>query len=238
VLIEAQAAQSLGLVVHELATNASKYGGLLDTTGALAVSWAWTDNQHLMLTWRETSAHAVVAPCHKGFGSTLIASAAKQLGARLEKDWRPEGLTCRLEIARGALPCGAEIADSGVTPSGQAPESQALRDQRVLIVEDEALVAMELARVLTSAGAQVVGPAGSIEEALDLVARHPIDRAVLDINLGGRMVTPVARALSERAIPFIYLTGYQEPGVDDGPVLRKPATSELLLGALAGGMAG
>lgn len=238
VLIEAQAAQSLGLVVHELATNASKYGALLEMTGALTVSWAWEDDRRLALTWRETSARTLTPPSHRGFGSTLIISAAKQLGATLEKDWRPEGLTCRLEIARGAVPCEPEITDGNLMPAGQPPESQALRDQRVLVVEDEALVAMELARVLTSAGAHVVGPAGSIEEALDLVNRHTIDRAVLDVNLGGRMVTPVARALSERAIPFIYLTGYQEPGVDDGPVLRKPATSELLLGALAGGIAG
>jgi DNA-binding NarL/FixJ family response regulator len=95
---------------------------------------------------------------------------------------------------------------------------------------------MELARALTQAGAQVVGPAGNIEEALDLVANTPIDRAVLDINLGGRMVTPVAKALAARAIPFVYLTGYQEPDIDDGPVLRKPASLELLLGALASGV--
>ena len=141
-----------------------------------------------------------------------------------------------MEIMRGAQPCDGEAATQTSAAPAHAPPSQALRDQRVLIVEDEALVAMELARVLTEAGAQVVGPAGNIEEALDLVSRKPIDRAVLDINLGGRLVTPVARALTAKAIPFVYLTGYQEPGVSDGPVLRKPATPELLLGALAGGV--
>jgi PAS domain S-box-containing protein len=242
VLIQADAAQSLGLVLHELATNASKYGALVDVTGALAVTWAWDgslgdDASQLILTWRETSARTVTPPTRQGFGSTLIARATKQLGARIAQDWKPEGMSCRLEIAKGAQPCDAEtLASDALTPGPAHDGGMTLRDQRVLVVEDEALVAMELTRVLTEAGAQVVGPAGNIEEALDLVANTPIDRAVLDINLGGRMVTPVAKALAERAIPFVYLTGYQEPGVDDGPVLRKPASLELLLGALAGGV--
>ncbi|WP_421739089.1 PAS domain-containing protein [Caulobacter sp.] len=235
VLIQAQAAQSLGLVLHELATNASKYGALADVTGALSVSWAWDAARRLILIWREASAQVVSPPSHKGFGSTLITQAAKQLGARIEQDWRPEGLTCRLTIAKGALPCEAETVFPSPAAPGPAPDGgQTLRDQRVLVVEDEALVAMDLARVLAQAGAQVVGPAGSIEEALDLIASMEIDRAVLDVNLGGRIVTPVAQALSARAIPFVYLTGYQEPGVSDGPVLRKPAAAELLLSALGG----
>jgi len=243
VLIQADAAQSLGLVLHELATNASKYGALVDVTGALSVTWAWDgslgdDANQLILTWRETSARTVTPPTRQGFGSTLIARATKQLGARIAQDWKPEGMSCRLEITHGAQPCDAEtLAPEALTPGPAHDSGMTLRDQRVLVVEDEALVAMELTRVLTEAGAQVVGPAGNIEEALDLVANTPIDRAVLDINLGGRMVTPVAKALAERAIPFVYLTGYQEPGVDDGPVLRKPASLELLLGALASGFA-
>jgi len=241
ILIQAEAAQSLGLVLHELATNASKYGALVDVTGALSVTWAWDaapegGEPQLTLTWRETSARIIHPPSREGFGSTLIAKATRQLGATIHQDWRPDGLACRLEMARGALPCPGETATVGQPAAGPATHDQTLRDQRVLIVEDEALVAMELARVLTEAGAQVVGPAGSIEEALDLVARKPIDRAVLDVNLGGRMVTPVARALAAKAIPFVYLTGYQEPGVNDGPVLRKPATPELLVGALASGI--
>jgi DNA-binding response OmpR family regulator len=106
----------------------------------------------------------------------------------------------------------------------------------VLIVEDEALVAMELTQILTAAGARVIGPVGDIESALALVEAGDIDRALLDINLGGRLVTPVASALSRKSIPFIYLTGYQEPDVE-GTVLRKPTPPAVLLGALASQMA-
>ena len=81
----------------------------------------------------------------------------------------------------------------------------------------------------------MVGPVGTIEEALSLLDDQPIDRALLDVNLGGRLITPVALALSRRRIPFVYLTGYQEPDVDDGPILRKPVAASALLGALARG---
>lgn len=244
VLIDAQAAQSLALVIHELATNASKYGALSRPLGRLAVTWSWGSNGGspsgaadgvLNLIWREDAGAPVTPPARRGFGSTLIESAVKQVGARVELIWRPQGLKVRLDILKGAQSRLAESAPA-YRPGLAAEESPALRDQRVLIVEDEAVVAMELTRVLTEAGAKVVGPAGTIEEALDLLADQPIDRALLDVNLGGRSITPVAEALADRRIPFVYLTGYQEPDVDGGPILRKPVAASALLGALARGL--
>jgi len=233
-LIDAQAAQSLALVVHELATNASKYGALSRPLGRLTVSWSWGAENALNLVWREDAGAHVAAPARRGFGSTLIESAVKQLGGRVELTWRPQGLKVRLDILKGAQHRATESTPA-YRPGLSTEESPALRDQRVLIVEDEAVVAMELTRVLTAAGAKVVGPAGTIEEALNLLNDQPVDRALLDVNLGGRLITPVARALTRRRIPFVYLTGYQEPDVDDGPILRKPVAPSALLGALARG---
>lgn len=233
-LIDAQAAQSLALVVHELATNASKYGALSRPLGRLNVSWSWGVGNALNLIWREDAGAHVASPARRGFGSTLIESAVKQLGGRVELTWRPQGLKVRLDILKGAQHRATESTPA-YRPGLSTEESPALRDQRVLIVEDEAVVAMELTRVLTAAGAKVVGPAGTIEEALNLLDDQPIDRALLDVNLGGRLITPVARALTRRRIPFVYLTGYQEPDVDDGPILRKPVAPSALLGALARG---
>ncbi|MBO9543708.1 MAG: PAS domain-containing protein [Caulobacter sp.] len=233
-LIDAQAAQSLALVIHELATNASKYGALSRPLGRLNVSWIWGVGDVLRLIWREDAGAPVVAPARRGFGSTLIESAVKQVGGRVELTWRPQGLKVRLDILKGAQARATESTPA-YRPGLSVEESPALRDQRVLVVEDEAVVAMELTRVLTAAGAKVVGPVGTIEEALHLLDDQPIDRALLDVNLGGRLITPVALALSRRRIPFVYLTGYQEPDVDDGPVLRKPVAPSALLGALARG---
>jgi PAS domain S-box-containing protein len=233
VLIDAQAAQSLALVVHELATNASKYGALARPEGRLSVRWSWDADGALRLVWRETAGVRVAPPQRQGFGSTLIDSAVKQAAARMTLNWRPEGLEARLDILTGAQRRAAE-ATPVYRPGVTVDEAPALRDQRVLVVEDEAVVAMQLARILTEAGARVVGPAGTIEEAMGLLD-EPIDRALLDVNLGGRLITPVAKALTRRSIPFVYLTGYQEPDVNDGPVLRKPVATSALLGALARG---
>lgn len=234
-LIDAQAAQSLALVIHELATNASKYGALSRPLGRLNVSWTWDTGDVLRLVWREDAGAPVAPPARRGFGSTLIESAVKQLGGRVELTWRPQGLKVRLDILKGAQARAAESTPA-YRPGLSVEDSPALRDQRVLVVEDEAVVAMELTRVLTAAGAKVVGPAGTIEEALHLLDDQPIDRALLDVNLGGRPITPVAKALARRQIPFVYLTGYQEPDVDDGPILRKPVATSALLGALARGV--
>lgn len=233
-LIDAQAAQSLALVLHELATNASKYGALARPEGRLSVTWAWDPQGALRLVWRETAGVRVTPPQRRGFGSTLIANAVKQAAARVALDWRPEGLEVRLDIPTGAQARATESTPV-YRPGANLDDSPALRDQRVLVVEDEAVVAMELARVLTAAGAKVIGPAGTIEEALGLLADQPIDRALLDVNLGGQSIGPVAKALTRRRIPFVYLTGYQEPDVDDGPILRKPVATSTLLGALARG---
>lgn len=236
VLIDAQAAQSLALVIHELATNASKYGALARPEGRLDISWAWGPDGALTLVWRETAGAPIAPPARRGFGSTLIESAIKQAGARVGLDWRPDGLEARLDIPTGAQARSTESLPP-YRPGLAIEESLALLGQRVLVVEDEALVAMELSRLLTAAGARVVGPAGTIEEAMALLDAQPIDRALLDVNLGGRVITPVARMLSRRSIPFVYLTGYQEPDVDGGPVLRKPVATSALLGALAQGAA-
>lgn len=238
VLIQADAAQSLGLVIHELATNAGKYGALSTSAGALEITWRW-EADRLVLTWRETGGPLTSPPQRQGFGATLIANAGRQVGATITQDWRAEGLVCEIALERGATPyfgaASKSATSDGATQDGGIGDDaiRSLAGQRVLIVEDEVLVAMELAQILTGAGARVIGPTGDIDEALALVEAGDVDRALLDINLAGRSVAPVARALSLKAIPYVYLTGYQEPDVEGGLVLRKPASVAALLGALA-----
>jgi CheY-like chemotaxis protein len=118
----------------------------------------------------------------------------------------------------------------------------ALRGRRVLVVEDEALVAMLLEDGLLDAGAEVVGPAGSVAEALGLVERAArdggLDAAVLDINLGGAAVAPVADRLAALGVPFVFATGYGEgcdrSGHAAAPVLAKPFDPDVLVGAIEG----
>ena len=100
-----------------------------------------------------------------------------------------------------------------------------LKGARVLIVEDAVLLALELETGLSDAGADIIGPAYELEEAMALLDRH-IDAAVLDANLNGRSVTPVAEALKARGVPFVFATGYGDaggaPSGFDAPIIRKP----------------
>jgi CheY-like chemotaxis protein len=97
---------------------------------------------------------------------------------------------------------------------------------RVLVVEDEALVAMLVEDMLTDLGCTVVGPMAELDEALAAVASEQIDCAVLDVNLAGKPIFPVADALKAKGVPFAFASGYGEAGVRDdlrsAPVLQKP----------------
>jgi DNA-binding response OmpR family regulator len=84
---------------------------------------------------------------------------------------------------------------------------------RVLLVEDEALVAMLIEDVLSEAGYQLVGAAPSLSAARAALERHGADMAILDVNLGGEPIFPFARALAEREIPFLFVTGYGEADI-------------------------
>jgi DNA-binding response OmpR family regulator len=83
-----------------------------------------------------------------------------------------------------------------------------LEGARVLVVEDEYLVAALIEQILESAGCIVMGPIPRVPEALDAVEHDGYDAAVLDVNLAGERINPVAKALSERDVPFMFVTGY------------------------------
>lgn len=108
------------------------------------------------------------------------------------------------------------------------PELQGIQGLRVLIVEDEALVSMLLEDMLADHGCEVAATASRIAQALDLVADPSLElqAAILDVNLGGEPIFPVAEALAARGIPFAFATGYGAGGLPDQwrgrPTLQKP----------------
>lgn len=84
----------------------------------------------------------------------------------------------------------------------------ALQGRRILVVEDEYLIADDMRRALSMAGAEVLGPAPTVDEAIALIETSDVDLAVLDVNLGGSPVWPVADMLTARGVPFVLTTGY------------------------------
>jgi len=118
------------------------------------------------------------------------------------------------------------------------PADDTLAGRRVLVVEDEYFIADDLARALEKLGAEVVGPVPSKDKALTLLGTGPLDAAVLDINLKGEAVFPVADALREQGVPFVFATGYDEasvpPGYQDVPRWEKPFKPDDLAKVLPG----
>lgn len=118
------------------------------------------------------------------------------------------------------------------------PPFPALRGRRVLVVEDEYLLAEDVGEELERQGATVVGPVPSVRDALALLASEPAPHAaILDINLGGEMAYPVADALRARGIPFVFATGYDAEAIPETyagvPRIEKPVLLREITAALA-----
>jgi CheY-like chemotaxis protein len=98
--------------------------------------------------------------------------------------------------------------------------------KRILVVEDEPMIRMLIEDMLVELGHTVVVEAGRLEEALRAASGAEIDAAILDVNLAGEAIAPVANALAARGTPFLFMTGYSEPGLPeayrDRPILKKP----------------
>jgi CheY-like chemotaxis protein len=118
--------------------------------------------------------------------------------------------------------------------------TELLSGRRVLVVEDESLVAMLLETILEDMGCTPVGPAATVEEGLTLLESEQLDAALLDVNVAGRQVFPVAEALKARGVPFVFSTGYGEGGLPDEwrgqATIQKPFTEAAVRDALAKAM--
>ncbi len=235
-LVSASAAQTLGMVIHELATNAGKYGALSANQGRVAISWSLerdgAGSETFTMSWREEGGPPVAPPSMKGFGSKVIGPLAESsLDARVDLDFRETGLFWRLQC-----PASGVIEGTLSAPAAEArSEHKATRSSRpkVLVVEDETLVAMEIAHVLRHADFEVLGPARTAAQALSLLDEIGCDAAVLDINLGGETSELVARRLLANGTKFVTLSGYaptQHPPIFKGvPALTKPLRPDLLI---------
>ena len=227
-------AQGLALAVHELATNAAKHGALSSPSGKITLDWQ-LHSDALALNWAETGGPVIGSPSSRSFGlKVIIASIEQQLGGKAAFDWNPKGLRCAFSIPRSELTKSRAL--NALRDNGQANGAVIglKRDEkpRVLLVEDEALVAMMIQETMTEFGFQVIGPVSTASEALAAARNSQFEAAVLDINLGDGMVYTVAEILSKRGVPFVFVTGYDAESVDSRftgvPVLQKPIERNML----------
>jgi len=230
ILLEPTKAQTLALALHELAANAAKYGALSAASGKLMVRWT-LEADALVIQWHETAGPETLKPSVTGFGTKIITgSIERQLGGNVDFDWAPTGLRCTLTVPGGERLDAAAPAASELRPASVPVRPVAAR--RVMIVEDEALVALVLADHLTEFGLSVVGPCANVAEATAAVEANDLDAAILDVNLGKELVYPVAELLAKRGIPFVFVTGYGPESIDrrfaHAAVLEKPVERDFL----------
>jgi len=226
-------AQALALALHELATNAAKYGALSLPSGKVDIVWELT-GVTLQLRWTESGGPAIEQTV-SGFGTRVIkASVEGQLGGDVEFDWRRDGLCCTISFPHHENPEHAEKIETSV-PKPAAASSAPLaggQRKRILLVEDESLIAMMMERSLRDFDFDVVGPFGTVRDALVAIDREPIDAGILDINLGGEMAYPIAQILRARKVPFVFMTGYGAEAVaapfPDVQIFQKPLERDML----------
>jgi PAS domain S-box-containing protein len=237
-----QMALHLALMLHELGTNAIKHGALSRPQGQVTINWT-VDQSMLRLRWVERGGPPARAPNTLGFGMILIEQSAKSEGgeARLSLDADGIAWEIKLPLPRLQTDRSAGIARSGV-PSSQETRvvekaAARLAGKRLLVVEDEPLVALDMVGCLEEAGAETATTIGTVTEALQTIESASFDAALLDGNLRGQKVDEIAAALTRRNIPFLFVSGYGRESLPrafrNAAVLSKPFSPEALVEAAA-----
>ncbi|HEX6866271.1 MAG TPA: HWE histidine kinase domain-containing protein [Caulobacteraceae bacterium] len=244
IMLTPRAANALSLALHELAANAVKFGALSTDAGKVQVTWRERDGGGFRLEWAEQGGPPVTPARRRGFGMTLLEQVtARELGGKVSLEFRGDGVRAHIEghpltTSEPALPPALSQdetpTEAGASVGAVEPPPGSVEGLRILIVEDAVLLAVELEAGLTEAGAEVVGVAVELDEAMAYLSQD-FDAAVLDVNLNGRLVTPLAEALVERGVPFVFATGYGDAGAPEGfdaPIVRKPYNVHQIVNAL------
>ena len=248
VRLSPQVAVHMALILHELGTNSVKYGALAASKGWVTVSWA-VQNEELRLHWVERGGPAVTAPAARGFGLTLIEQSAKSEGGTAMISYEADGITWEIALPLQNVEVPAVtgqnpnwVGEAATFDAGEtAPPRAALCGKRLLVVEDEPLIALDIVSCLQDAGADVAGPCGAEAEALQIIESTALDGVLLDANLHGRSVDGIAAALTRRGLPFVFVTGHDKRGLPrafaKSPVVTKPFSPQQLVDAVTAVMA-
>lgn len=250
--IKAEAAPMFSLVMHELATNAVKYGALSNDNGTVVVEIEEQSDAFSVL-WREQDGPVVAVPNETGFGTALIKNAIPhEMKGEARLVFNASGVEAEFLVPKLAFDFGETLDDKPVSlpsafsvgaTSEDAVEVDVAFGGTVLVLEDSFVLAKEIGDQLLDAGFDDVARFSTVADALAFAEIERPDAAVLDVNLGqGQTSESAALSLQALGVPFLFLTGYGDNlalgnQLDSVPRLSKPVEKLTLLRALAKAMA-
>lgn len=216
----------IALVLHEVVSNAVKYGALSTPEGLVKVQWK-VDDEKLSVTWRELGGPVVKEPSRHGFGRSLIEKAiVYEFDGASELKFDPAGVTFSFSIPAENL---VDLeGDTEVKLVGSvAVVEKAAHGKKALLVEDNVVLAMDMVETLTRLGTTSVETASTFETGMKHATNAEFDFAVLDMNLRGTVSFGIAEKLRETGTPFVFVTGYGSAielpdALSDVPILTKP----------------
>ena len=247
VCLDATNVPMMAMILHELGTNSLKYGALSKTDGTVTIAWS-VSGQVLDLWWIEHGGPAVAPTVKRGFGTKLIESTAHSSGGAAKMSIEVDGVRWNITLPISTDQTLSKTTSDASDPTAPSPnfdssglngqaDLKRLEGKRILIVEDEPLLAMDIAEQLEDAGASVIGPAGNASAALSLIEHYRFDGALLDANLAGHPVGDIAASLKRKNIPFVFVSGYNRDSLplsfDEVELLSKPYHASQLLAAVA-----
>jgi len=245
-LLRADVAPVFSLIIHELVTNAVKYGALSSESGTLSV-FITQNSDKLSLHWSETNGPLVTAPASRGFGSTLIEQAVPhELQGEAELLFEPGGVQANLTFPMSIFDADAtpSTGTNGTTkPPLDINKARAELRQNAngiaLILEDNYIIAQGLAMQLSKLGFDDVEISSDLDGVMEFLETERPTFAILDVNLGNGITSePAALRLSGMGVPFMFLTGYGDstdltPNHRTAVRLTKPAPTDELILALS-----
>lgn len=236
VLLKPQALSTLALVVHELITNAAKYGALAGDDGHVEISWRLDPAGSLLIDWVEVGGPPVQPPTRRGFGSTIIEhSLPHELAGRASIAFPATGVIVHLEVPAQHVVAQHRPAETAVAaPRGLGGGLGGT----VMVVEDNLIIALDAEAMLLSLGADRVVMASSVADALALLDTETPTFVLLDVNLAGQDSGPVAERLEAAGIRYLLASGYGQPhsgrsAASPHPAITKPYTSQTIAHALS-----
>lgn len=237
-----EVAPIFALIIHELVTNAAKYGALSQDKGTVDITF-FDETDAMRMTWIERGGPTVSEPENVGFGSVLIEHAVPhELDGSAQIDFHPNGVQASITLPKTVFretTTTNAVLDTLPNLVTAPPASKIDAVGSVLLVEDNFVIAREVMDQVLEYGFEEVKVCSNVADAIEFLQDVTPTLAILDVNLGnGRTSQPVAEALEAIDVPYIFATGYGDVPLAEGTAgaaatLTKPVSTEALSSAIS-----